>query len=59
MAAADLDQIEAWIGESSAAAALAFIDDIERHCKRLAEQQIKLRFVPELGADLRVAVHGN
>ena len=58
-AIADLRSIRRWIAKDSPQRARTFIVELTEHFQRLADMHLRHRFVPELGPDIRIAVHGN
>lgn len=58
-AVTDLRSIRRWIAKDSPQRARTFIVELTEHFQRLADMHLRHRFVPELGPDIRIAVHGN
>ena len=58
-AVADLRSIRRWIAKDSPQRARTFIVELTVHFATLAELHIQHRVVPDLGADIRLAVYGN
>jgi toxin ParE1/3/4 len=58
-AAFDLEQIGDYIAKDSPARAVTFIEDIERHCFKIAEMPEAYPARDDLKAGLKMALHGN
>lgn len=58
-AAIDLEEIGDYIARENPARAVSFLDEIEAHCRRIAEMPEALPTRDDLALGLRMAVHGN
>ena len=58
LAETDLAEIALYIATDSPQAALRFVDELRRHCRRLTDHPARNRLREEYGLDVRVAVHG-
>jgi toxin ParE1/3/4 len=58
-AVSDLRSIRNFIAKDNPERAKTFLIELRLHFQRLADRHIQHRLVPELGSDLRLAVHGN
>ncbi len=55
----DLRAIRSWIAKDNPGRARSFIVELTTHFQKLASLEIKHQAVPDLGPDMRRAVHGN
>jgi toxin ParE1/3/4 len=55
----DLRSIRSWIAKDTPVRARSFVVELATHFQKLAALEIKHQPVPELGPDMRKAVHGN
>jgi toxin ParE1/3/4 len=55
----DLRSIRSWIARDDAKRARTFIVELTEHFQKIANLKIRHQVVPELGTDVRKAVHGN
>lgn len=58
-AVADLRSIQRWIARDDPKRAITFLLELTEHFQRLADRHIQHRIVQDLGADIRLAIHGN
>ena len=57
-AAADLEEIGDYIARDHPSRALSFVDEIQAHCRRIAERPEAFPSREDLALGLRMAVHG-
>ena len=55
----DLSSIRRWIAKDDPPRARTFIAELSEHFQRIADLNLRHRIIPELGPDIRLAVHGN
>jgi toxin ParE1/3/4 len=58
-AAADLRSIRRWIAKDDPHRARTFVVELTEHFQRLADHHVRHRVITDLGADIRLALHGN